>query len=146
MPGPALLIRSLTVLAGLSLSGGCAFVTSGGYPVAPLRAVIDAPARFEVVEPNLRVPPADTIVGQGCRSPLVDPRDQTRLRMVRSGSDGRGDHEVPEGRYGVRPGEVPRVECKYRAGSGDRATPTSQPVSCPVSRVPSTSAHLQEHT
>lgn len=104
--------HALALLAVLSGPSGCALATSGNAPDgAPLRAAVDAPPRFEVIDAALRVPPADTIVGQGCRSPLVDPRDQTVLRMVRSGSDGIGDYEVPEGRYGVGRGEVLRVNC-----------------------------------
>lgn len=68
-------------------------------------------ARFEVTDPALRIPPADTIVGQGCRSQVVDPRDGTRLRMVRVGGDGLGDYDAPEGRYGVGPKEVLRLDC-----------------------------------
>lgn len=53
-------------------------------------------------------------VADMCRSPLVDPRDQTRLRLVRSGSIGasyQGDYSVSGGRYGVLPGELLRIDC-----------------------------------
>ena len=49
-----------------------------------------------------------------CRSPLIDPRDQTQIRIVRSGGSGgghRGDYEVPAGRYGVGENELLRIEC-----------------------------------
>jgi hypothetical protein len=52
---------------------------------------------------------------QECRTPLVDPRDQTRLRLVRSipfGTSYRGDYEVPLGKYGVGQNELLRVECE----------------------------------
>lgn len=48
-----------------------------------------------------------------CRNPLYDPADRTSVRLVRS-EMGRGDYEVPDGKYGVGPGELLRLEC----GSG----------------------------
>ena len=72
-----------------------------------LRMAQDPPAQFVTEEGG--PPPA-----YSCRSPLIDPRDQTRLRLVRSGAVGathQGDYEVPEGRYGVRTGELLRVDC-----------------------------------
>lgn len=56
-------------------------------------------------------------VADSCASPLLDPRDLTRLRLVRSGSigaDHQGDYSVTGGRYGVRSGELLRIDC----GSG----------------------------
>lgn len=47
---------------------------------------------------------------EACWSPVTDARDGTRLVLVRSRA-GRGDYAVPEGRYGVREGELPRLEC-----------------------------------
>lgn len=49
--------------------------------------------------------------GSGCRNPMVDPRDGTRLLLVRS-AEGRGDYEVPAGRYGVGKQELLRLECE----------------------------------
>ncbi len=46
----------------------------------------------------------------GCRSPLVDPRDGTRLTLVRS-SGGQGDYAVPAGKCGVGENEVLRIDC-----------------------------------
>jgi hypothetical protein len=45
-----------------------------------------------------------------CRNPMVDPRDQTRLTLVRSSTE-RGDYEVAAGRYGTREGELLRIDC-----------------------------------
>src|SRR5262245_30747587 len=45
-----------------------------------------------------------------CRSPMVDPRDGTKLRLVWS-SGGQGEYEVLPGRYGVGSGEVLRLDC-----------------------------------
>lgn len=52
---------------------------------------------------------------QECRGLLLDPRDQTRLRLVRSvpfGTSYRGDYEVPLGKYGVGQSELLRIECE----------------------------------
>ena len=49
-----------------------------------------------------------------CRNPMVDPRDGTELRLVRSqpGAGGQlGDYVVPEGRYGADAGELLRLQC-----------------------------------
>ena len=51
--------------------------------------------------------------GPACQNPLFDPADRTELRLVRS-AHGRGDYEVPNGKYGVREAELLRLEC----GSG----------------------------
>ena len=86
-----------------------ACVSTGTFTPNPanLRMAQDAPPQF--VTEDGGPPPEDS-----CRSPLIDPRDQTRLRLVRSGAVGatqQGDYEVPEGRYGVRTGELLRVDC-----------------------------------
>jgi hypothetical protein len=63
---------------------------------------------------------ADTAaVGQGpvgCRAHLVDPRDGTRLTLIRSTSRGPdvywGDYAVtPPARYGIGAGRLLRIEC-----------------------------------
>jgi hypothetical protein len=41
---------------------------------------------------------------------MVDPRDGTTLKLIRS-KDGRGDYEVPPGRYGVGEGKLLRLDC-----------------------------------
>lgn len=74
---------------------------------ANLRMAQDPPAQFVTEDGG---PPPEN----SCRSPLIDPRDQTRLLLVRSGAVGathQGDYEVPAGRYGVRAGELLRVDC-----------------------------------
>ena len=45
-----------------------------------------------------------------CLSPAIDPADGTRLALVRS-REGRGDYEVPTGRYGSRADELLRISC-----------------------------------
>lgn len=72
----------------------------------PVRPAENTPPRF-VTEDGA------TPTG-GCRSPLIDPRDDTRLRLIRSapiGTEYRGDYEVPGSVYGVRPGELLRIDC-----------------------------------
>ena len=53
-------------------------------------------------------------VGGGCAvmrtGSMADPRDGTVLTLIRS-AEGRGDYEPRPLRYGVREGELLRVEC-----------------------------------
>lgn len=53
--------------------------------------------------------------GDECRNPLVDPRDGTMLRLVRS-TGGKGAYEVPDQKYGVRTGELLRIDCATGRG------------------------------
>lgn len=46
----------------------------------------------------------------GCRNPMVDPRDGTKLQLVRSNGD-LGDYKVSNGLYGVGKNELLRLEC-----------------------------------
>lgn len=73
------------------------------------RAAIDTPQRFMVGLPASSQTSAPK-AGDGCRNPMVDPRDETRITLVRSKND-RGDYEVTDARYGVRRGELLRLEC-----------------------------------
>jgi hypothetical protein len=45
-----------------------------------------------------------------CHNPMIDPRDSTKIYLFRS-FDGRGDYEVPEGKYGVQKGQILRLDC-----------------------------------
>lgn len=45
-----------------------------------------------------------------CRSPMIDPRDSTKITLFRS-FEGRGDYEVPPGSYGVEKGHILRLDC-----------------------------------
>ena len=47
-----------------------------------------------------------------CKSPMIDPEDETELIMVRSWGNGIGDYEVPEGKYGLANREYLRVNCE----------------------------------
>lgn len=66
----------------------------------------DAPAQFVTADGSLPE--------NACRSPLTDPRDDTRIRLIRSGGATAGevgDYEVPGGRYGVGAGQLLRIDC-----------------------------------
>ncbi|MGE5748756.1 MAG: hypothetical protein ACM31F_02260 [Gemmatimonas sp.] len=97
-------------LCSLGLAA-CASGGLGSFPddstVHPAQAL---PERFEPVAPATRVAPADTIAGNGCTSPLRDPRDGTLLRMERAIAP-RADYSVPAGRYGVGSDELLRLDC-----------------------------------
>ena len=92
----------LLALVAPVLAGGCASLNSSVKPA------IDAPTHFLVRAPDGRaVEPAP---GEGCRNPMIDPRDGAALILIRS-AGGRGDYQVPVARYGVRRGELLRLEC-----------------------------------
>lgn len=98
----------------LLVASGCA-LSSSTYPVnGPARAASDAPDRFMVgtVAPDGEL--SEPRPGTGCRSPMVDPRDGTRIALVQSqgGPEGEiGDYSVPAGRYGVGARELLRLDC-----------------------------------
>lgn len=101
---------SVLALALVSLAfSACATVSTFADDDAVVAEAQDVPDRFLVGSYNgeeRQEPDA----GEGCRSPLVDPRDDTQIVMVRS-SHARADYEVPEGRYGVGSGQLLRVNC-----------------------------------
>lgn len=102
-PVPSRAFRTSLVAAGL-LAAGCATSTDR-LPV--LGPASDVPEAFLVVTPDGPVAASDE---GACRSPLVDPRDGTRLTMARS-TGTVADYRVPAGRYGVPDGRLLRVEC-----------------------------------
>jgi hypothetical protein len=99
--------RALFAMAMLAPALAAACVTGmAGATDAQYRPAEDPPVRFVTVD---GVPAEDT-----CRSPMIDPRDQMQIRLARSWQEGnthRGDYEVPVGRYGVRDGELLRIDC-----------------------------------
>lgn len=99
---------SLLLGAFLSLSLGCASRTilasdHWAQPAenVPEHFMVGKYNGFEMTEP---------IVDDGCRSPMIDPRDSTKVSLFRS-FNGRGDYEVPEGKYGVKKGQILRLDC-----------------------------------
>ena len=112
MKGNVLLIWRIGVFMGaVGLAGGCAIGLSGSFPAdASARPASEAPIRFEPADRSARLVPVDTIAGSGCLNPMIDPRDNTPVRLVRAISP-RGDYAVPAGRYGARTGELLRLDC-----------------------------------
>jgi hypothetical protein len=107
---PGRRVRAAAVLL-TTLSTGCIGLTNLGSPiVAPTREALDVPIQFVTEDMPVEATANDTLPGSGCRSPLVDPRDGTRLRL-RSSISGVGEYEVPVGRYGVNANERLRVDC-----------------------------------
>ena len=84
-------------------SGAC--VTRRAVAVQPAR---DLPDHFLVGLPSGST--AEPVAGEGCRNPMVDPRDGSLLRLVRS-AEARGDYQVPGNRYGVGAGQLLRLNC-----------------------------------
>jgi hypothetical protein len=100
------------LLAGLALAlSGCSVGSSNSVsPSVSGRPASDVPERFDPSARFPRIAPADTITGDGCTSPMTDPRDGTTI-IMRQAARGVADYQVPAGRYGVKPGEYLRVEC-----------------------------------
>lgn len=95
---------SWILAAALLTLPGCITIGNGSTPGdSTARAAENLPASFRSVD---GAPLAD---GE-CRSPLIDPRDGTRLTMVRS-QFGKGDYEVPPGRYGAGRRDLLRIDC-----------------------------------
>lgn len=93
----------------LSAASGCAGSKGPSPSSAASAGLIEVPEHFLVGDLNsnaMREPAAH----EGCHSPMVDPRDGTRITLIRS-SEGMGDYEVAEGRYGVTKGHLLRLDC-----------------------------------
>lgn len=73
------------------------------------REANNVPDHFLVGTPNGTVTSEPT-PEEGCRNPMVDPSDGTKIQLVRSSHD-RGDYEVPNDRYGVGEKELLRLDC-----------------------------------
>lgn len=100
--------QKILLLLGLVLAvAGCA--TSDFSADRILRAATDTPDRFLVGSLTSEAL-TEPMPATGCRSPMVDPRDGTRLILKRSAAD-RGDYVVPAGRYGIAVGELLRLDC-----------------------------------
>ena len=96
------MLHGIAPAALMLIAVSCATARQGSFPSdqAAHRAV-DAPAEFSFTVPAS---------GEACRNPALDPRDGARLVLVRA-SGGRGDYEVPAGRYGVSSREYLRLNC-----------------------------------
>ena len=100
-------LRLAPVVAALT---ACAVGSSGFPPNSSARPAVSLPPRFEPENRRLRVPDADTLAGPGCLTPLLDPRNGTAIVLSRSVTP-YGDYDVPPGSYGVREGDLLRLEC-----------------------------------
>lgn len=100
---------AVLALASALLTAGCSIGLSGGGG-GVIRDAEDVPNHFEPKDPALRIMPTDTIAGTGCLSPMVDPRDGTEIGFLRSDQSW-ADYAVPGRMYGVRSGELLRLEC-----------------------------------
>lgn len=96
------------VFVGVVFLSGCSS-TSHFAPDEVLQEAADVPDHF-LVGSHSDTTTSDPVPGEGCRNPMVDSRDGTRLILVRS-AEGLGDYEVPEGRYGVGSDELLRLDC-----------------------------------
>lgn len=93
----------------LALVTGCA-ATNGTMSASADRAASDAPRQFVVASSTTVSGVTDDLPSGTCANPLLDPRDRSELRLVRSAM-GKGDYDVPNGKYGVGPDELLRVDC-----------------------------------
>jgi len=87
--------------------GGCAVKHSGSMTDPPLRMPVEAPERFTMPDGTGATGAAPA---PSCRNPITDPRDGTVLTLIRS-AGGRGDYRPQPLRYGLREGELLRVDC-----------------------------------
>ena len=69
---------------------------------------LDPPDHFQITASGLGRS-RDPKPGEGCRNPLVDPRDGTMLTLRRS-ANGVGDYWV-DGKYGVKSTQFLRIDC-----------------------------------
>lgn len=102
-----ILRRAPALLAALLVSA-CARSGTFATTLGPLPAGL--PDRF-VLDSGVTVSPDDP---PACHSPLLDPRDGTRLRLVAAAMLGgvqQGDYEAPAGRYGLAAGAKLRIDC-----------------------------------
>ena len=100
-------MRPILFVTLIAILSGCSSTYHPRGEAAAIQPAMDVPTHFLVegkggktVEPS---------PGQ-CRNPMIDPRDGTKIVLERS-AEGRGYYRVPNGRYGVRPGELLLVEC-----------------------------------
>jgi hypothetical protein len=99
------LLAVVGVIVMVSLAG-CAAKQASTHPGSQGEAA-DTPDHFMTWT---AAGPLEPQPGGTCRNPLVDPRDGTRLTLIRS-ADGRGDYEPEPLRYGLKEGQLLRVDC-----------------------------------
>lgn len=109
--GVALQAAALT--AAVIVLAGCASSYTTTQRI--LRPATDVPKRFVPEGKGAEVNRG--MAGGTCYSPMLDPRDGTKLMLHRSAA-GEGDYEVPVGRYGVAEGELLRLDCRTGTAVG----------------------------
>ncbi|HTR20696.1 MAG TPA: hypothetical protein VMH88_07570 [Gemmatimonadales bacterium] len=110
---PPSILRTGGIVVAISIAAACSSSWYGSVSNdwdARGRGAYDLPIRFVT---DTTVFPAGS---SGCPVTWFDPRDHHALRLTQSGRDDtggyRGDYLVtPTGRYGVRAGELLRVDC-----------------------------------
>ena len=96
---------SMAVLVSLALTS----CMRTSWPVeADSSAISDTPDHFMVVEAAAGT--TSEPAGPPCRNPMTDPRDGTRLTLIRS-SAGFGDYRPDKPRYGLSANQLLRVNC-----------------------------------
>lgn len=104
-------LRSIAPLGLLLAAVACGRNGGSGFPAAVQgRPAENLPDRFDADSNFARIAPEDTLPGPGCLNPMHDARDGTRLVMRRE-DKGAADYEVDVGRYGVKAGELLRLNC-----------------------------------
>lgn len=99
--------RPLLIAFTLLIFSSCA--TSNFSPNTPTRMASDVPDHFLVCT-HANNSTCEPKPNEGCRSPMIDPLDGTRLELIRSNGE-YGDYKVPDNRYGVEMKELLRLEC-----------------------------------
>lgn len=99
--------HAVTLIAAATAILGCSSSYHHGGANAMISPAIDTPTHFLVQGPGGKT---EEPAPGACRNPMIDPRDGTRITLERS-SEGRGYYKVPNGRYGVRSGELLLIEC-----------------------------------
>lgn len=64
-------------------------------------------------DPLIEYPSGMGSLDQPCLSPITDAEDGTELILMRS-NNGLGDYQVQDGKYGLRSGELLRIDCNTR--------------------------------
>ncbi|MEG9326762.1 hypothetical protein SAMN04488034_102460 [Salinimicrobium catena] len=95
-------MRSI-ILVLFVLLVGCGTTSNSFNSQEVMRDATDIPAYFE----NPAAVPGEKV----CKSPLIDPRDGTKISFLRA-SWPMADYEVPKGKYGVGSSELLRVNCE----------------------------------
>jgi hypothetical protein len=98
----------LLAAGGLLALAGCASTRSDlSGPVVGVP--LDLPDHFMVARSGIGKH-AEPKAGEGCRNPMIDPRDRTELVLRRSAGE-KGDYRVESQKYGLTSRQLLRVDC-----------------------------------